>query len=74
MIQAFFAASDGGHSDAVEDVWAWRERCLRGAVLKAECDPGESTSANPWTEWQRSYTAGDADEPTRPPTRGPSGP
>lgn len=57
VIQAFFAASDGGHSDAVEDVWYGGNDAYAVPYLKAECDPGESTPANPWTDWQRSYTA-----------------
>ena len=58
VIQAFFAASDGGHSDAVEDVWHGGDDAYAIPYLKAECDPGESTPANPWTDWQKSYTAG----------------
>ncbi|HEX7248037.1 MAG TPA: SpoIID/LytB domain-containing protein, partial [Actinomycetota bacterium] len=57
VIQAFFAASDGGHSDAVEDVWHGGNDAYAVPYLKAECDPGESTPANPWTDWQKSYTA-----------------
>ncbi|MGZ8629460.1 MAG: SpoIID/LytB domain-containing protein [Actinomycetota bacterium] len=59
VIQAFFAASDGGHSDAVEDVWHGGSDAYAVPYLKAECDPGESTPANPWTDWQKSYTAGE---------------
>ena len=58
VIQAFFAASDGGHSDAVEDVWHGGNPAYAVSYLKAECDPGESTSANPWTDWRRSLSAG----------------
>jgi SpoIID/LytB domain protein len=57
VIQAFFAASDGGHSDAVEDVWHGGDPDYAIAYLKAECDPGEDTAANPWTDWQKSLTA-----------------
>ena len=57
VIQAFYAASDGGHSDAVEDVWHGGNDAYAIPYLKAECDPGENTPANPWTDWQKSYTA-----------------
>jgi len=58
-IQAFYAASDGGHSDAVEDVWHGGNDAYAVPYLKAECDPGEDLAANPWTDWQKSYTAGE---------------
>jgi SpoIID/LytB domain protein len=57
VIQAFFAASDGGHSDSVEDVWHGGNPAFAIPYLKAECDPGEYTSANPWKHWRRSLTA-----------------
>ena len=57
VIQAFFAASDGGHSDSVEDVWHGGDADFAIPYLKAECDPGEDTAANPWTDWQKSLTA-----------------
>ncbi|CAN5773402.1 hypothetical protein BH18ACT17_BH18ACT17_00890 [soil metagenome] len=57
VIQAFYAASDGGHSDAVEDVWHGGNDAYAISYLKAECDPGESTPANPWVSWQKSYSA-----------------
>jgi SpoIID/LytB domain protein len=59
VIQAFYAASDGGHSDAVEDVWHGGNDAYAVPYLKAECDPGEDLAANPWTDWQKSYTAGE---------------
>lgn len=59
VIQAFYAASDGGHSDAVEDVWHGGNDAYAVPYLKAECDPGENTAANPWTDWQKSYSAGE---------------
>ena len=59
VIQAFYAASDGGHSDAVEDVWHGGNDAYAVPYLKAECDPGEDIAANPWTDWQKSYTAGE---------------
>ena len=57
VIQAFYAASDGGHSDSVEDVWHGGNSDFAIAYLKAECDPGEDSAANPWTDWQKSLTA-----------------
>ena len=57
VIQAFFAASDGGHSDAVEDVWHGGNPAYAVPYLKAECDPGEDTGGNPWLDWQRSFTS-----------------
>jgi SpoIID/LytB domain protein len=57
VILAVFAASDGGHSDSVEDVWHGGNPAFAIPYLKAECDPGEDTAANPWTDWQRSLTA-----------------
>ncbi len=57
VIQAFFAASNGGHSDAVEDVWHGGNPAFAVSYLKAECDPGEYTGANPWTDWKRTLTA-----------------
>ena len=65
VIQAFYAASDGGHSDAVEDVWHGGNDAFAIPYLKAECDPGENTSANPWIDWQQSVHGGRADEPSR---------
>ena len=59
VIQAFYAASDGGHSDAVQDVWHGGNDAFAVPYLRAECDPGEDTGANPWTNWQKSLTAGE---------------
>ena len=36
VIQAFYAASDGGHSDAVEDVWHGGNEAYAVPYLKAE--------------------------------------
>jgi SpoIID/LytB domain protein len=59
LIQAFYAASDGGHSDSVEDVWHGGDPSYRVRWLTGVCDPGEWTGANPWTEWTKRYSAGD---------------
>jgi SpoIID/LytB domain protein len=58
VIQAFYAASDGGHSENVEDVWHGGNPAFAIEWLSAVCDPGESTDANPWTDWTRSFDAG----------------
>ncbi len=60
IIQAFYAASDGGHSDSVEDVWHGGNPAYAIPWLTGVCDPGESTNANPWTDWTRTYSASDA--------------
>ncbi len=56
-ILSVFAASDGGHSDSVEDVWHGGDPAFAVSYLKAECDPGEDIAANPWTDWKRTLTA-----------------
>jgi SpoIID/LytB domain protein len=57
VIQAFYAASDGGYSENVEDVWHGGNPAYAIPYLRGVCDPGEYTSANPWTDWMRSFTA-----------------
>ena len=57
VIQAFYAASDGGHTDSVQDVWHGGNPAYKIPWLTGVCDPGESTSANPWTDWKKSYSA-----------------
>jgi SpoIID/LytB domain protein len=57
VIQAFYAASDGGYSEDVEDVWHGGNPAYAIPYLRGVCDPGEYTSANPWTDWTRSFTA-----------------
>jgi SpoIID/LytB domain protein len=59
LIQAFYAASDGGHSDSVEDVWHGGNPAYRIRWLTGVCDPGEWTSANPWTDWTKRYGPSD---------------
>ena len=56
VIQAFYAASDGGYSEDVEDVWHGGNPAYAIPYLRGVCDPGEYTSANPWTDWTRSFT------------------
>ena len=72
LIQAFFAASDGGHSENVEDVWHGGNPAYAVPYLSGVCDPGEYTSANPWTDWRYSFGARRAHQPARRPTRGAS--
>lgn len=57
VIQAFYAASDGGHSENVEDVWHGGNDAMAIPWLSGVCDPGESTQANPWTDWERPMDA-----------------
>jgi SpoIID/LytB domain protein len=57
VIQAFYAASDGGHSENVEDAWHGGNPAYAIPWLTGVCDPGESTPANPWDAWQRSFDA-----------------
>jgi SpoIID/LytB domain protein len=57
LIQAFYAASDGGHSDSVEDVWHGGDPAYRVRWLTGVCDPGEWTGANPWTKWTKRFSA-----------------
>ena len=57
VIQAFYAASDGGHSENVEDVWHGGNDAYSIPWLRGVCDPGESTAGNPYTNWKVSFTA-----------------
>ena len=57
VIQAFYAASDGGHSDDVQDVWHGGNPAYAIPWLRAVCDPGEWTAANPWTRWTKTFDA-----------------
>ena len=56
VIQSFFAASDGGHSESIQDAWFGGNPAYAVPYLKGVCDPGEYTSSNPWTNWRYSYT------------------
>jgi SpoIID/LytB domain protein len=57
LIQAFFTASDGGHTENVEDAWHGGDSRYAIPYLRGVCDPGENTSSNPWVSWQRAFTA-----------------
>lgn len=56
VIQSFYAASDGGHSENVEDVWHGGDPAFAIPYLRGVCDPGEYTGANPWTDWKASFS------------------
>jgi SpoIID/LytB domain protein len=57
VIQAFYAASDGGYTENIEDVWHGGNPAYAVPYLRGVCDPGEATPANPWLDWTRSFTA-----------------
>jgi stage II sporulation protein D len=58
VIQSFFAASDGGHSENVEDAWHDGDPAFAVAYLKGVCDPGEyAAPGNPWTNWSAAFSA-----------------
>jgi SpoIID/LytB domain protein len=70
VIQSFFAASDGGHSESIQDAWFGGNPLDAVPYLKGVCDPGEYTSANPWTNWKYSYTKASLTSRLAPYTRG----
>ena len=58
MIQSFFAASDGGHSENVEDAWHGGNPAYAVPYLKGVCDPGEFAAPNnPWINWAYAVSA-----------------
>ncbi|HEX6844953.1 MAG TPA: SpoIID/LytB domain-containing protein, partial [Actinomycetota bacterium] len=57
VIQAFYAASDGGHSEDVEDVWHGGNPDYAIPWLRGVCNPGEWVSQNPWLDWVRTFDA-----------------
>ena len=59
VIQSFFAASDGGHSENVEDAWHGGDPRYAIPYLRGVCDPGESLSTSPWVSWQYSFSPAD---------------
>ncbi|MGZ4149990.1 MAG: SpoIID/LytB domain-containing protein [Actinomycetota bacterium] len=58
VIQSFYSASDGGHTQSVEDAWHGGDPAYAIPWLTGVCDPGEDTSANPYDVWTASYSAG----------------
>ena len=58
VIQSFFAASDGGHSENVEDAWHDGNPAYAIPYLRGVCDPGEyAAPGNPWTHWDYAFSA-----------------
>jgi SpoIID/LytB domain protein len=51
-----FTASDGGHTEDLDVQWG--TPLASYPYLAGVCDPGENTSANPWTDWSRTFSAG----------------
>lgn len=72
LIQSFYSASDGGHTENVEDAWHGGDPRFAVPWLRGVCDPGEDTRANPWTRWTRSFSAAEVTTRLRPHT-GPIG-
>jgi SpoIID/LytB domain protein len=68
IVQAFYAASDGGHTENVEDVWHGGNDAYRIPWLRGVCDPGESTTGNPWLNWQVTMSADQVTSRLRPST------
>jgi SpoIID/LytB domain protein len=66
VIQAFYASSDGGHTENVEDVWHGGDPAYAIPWLRGVCDPGESTAANPWTKWSKTLSASAVSSRLRP--------
>lgn len=56
-IQAFYSASDGGHTEDVENVWHGGDPAHAISYLRGVCDPGDGVAANPWSSWTYDYTA-----------------
>ncbi len=50
-----FTASDGGHTEDLPIQWGTPLELY--PYLAGVCDPGEYTSANPWTDWSRGFSA-----------------
>jgi SpoIID/LytB domain protein len=49
-----FTASDGGHTEDIDVQWGTPLASF--PYLAGVCDPGEDTTANPWTDWNRSFS------------------
>jgi SpoIID/LytB domain protein len=49
-----FTASDGGHTEDLPVQWGTPLELY--PYLAGVCDPGEYTSANPWTDWNRAFS------------------
>jgi SpoIID/LytB domain protein len=57
VIQTFYSASDGGHTENVEDAWHGGDPAFAIPWLTGVCDPGEWASGNDWLSWSRSFDA-----------------
>jgi SpoIID/LytB domain protein len=57
VIQSFYSASDGGHTQNVEDAWHGGNTAYAIPWLTGVCDPGEYTSANPYDVWTATFDA-----------------
>jgi stage II sporulation protein D len=66
LIQAFYSASNGGHSEDVEDVWHGGNPAYAIPYLRGVCDPGEHAAGSPWTDWTRTVDAGTVTARLRP--------
>jgi SpoIID/LytB domain protein len=66
IIQAFYASSNGGHSESVENVWHGGDPAYAIPWLRGVCDPGESTRSNPWTDWSKSFSGAELTSRLRP--------
>lgn len=49
-----FSASDGGHTEDLDVQWGTPLSSY--PYLAGVCDPGDYTSANPWTDWSRPFS------------------
>jgi SpoIID/LytB domain protein len=49
-----FTASDGGHTEDLPVQWGTPLELY--PYLAGVCDPGEYTTANPWTDWSRGFS------------------
>jgi len=49
-----YTASDGGHTEDIDVQWGTPLASF--PYLAGVCDPGEDTAANPWTDWNRTFT------------------
>ncbi|MGH2595618.1 MAG: SpoIID/LytB domain-containing protein [Actinomycetota bacterium] len=50
-----FTASDGGHTEDLNVQWGTPLSTY--PYLAGVCDPGDYTAANPWTDWNRQFSA-----------------
>src|SRR4051812_11089424 len=70
VIQAFYAASDGGHTDSVQDVWHGGDPAPKLSWVPGGCDPGEGRECQPRAPPGKSSKAPYATPRRAPPPRG----